>query len=173
MPDHAARHDEAELVDRIGGVRHEDHVAGRGDGLRHVGEAFLGAQGRHDLRLRIELHAEAALVILGLGPAQAADAFGGGIAVGAWIAHRLHQFLDNMLRRRHVRIAHAEIDDVLAAGTRAGLQLVDLLEDIRRQPLNSMKVVVHGRSSPPDRTRFQGSPPLNHRNGLPGKRLTS
>ena len=34
-----------------------------------------------------------------------------------------------------VRIAHAEVDDVGAAGARGGLQPVDLLEDVRRQAL--------------------------------------
>ena len=145
MADHAARHDEAELMDRIGRVRHEDHVAGRGDRLRHVGEAFLRAERRHDLRVGIELHAEAARVIGGLRLAQAVDAFRGGIAIGARIAHRLDQLGDDVLGRRHVRIAHAEIDDVVAARARFRLELVDLLEDVRRQPLDSVEIVGHGR----------------------------
>ena len=143
MPDDAARHDEAELVDRIGRVRHQDDVAGRGDGLRHVGEAFLGAERGDDLRVGIELHAEAALVIGALRPAQALDAARGGIAVGARVAHRLDQLLHDMLGRRHVGIAHAEIDDVVAARARLRLELVDLLEDVRRKPLDSVEIAVH------------------------------
>src|SRR5262245_7237480 len=45
-----------------------------------------------------------------------------------------------MLGRRHVRVAHAEIDDVLAAGPRFGLELVNLLEDIRRKPANAVEL---------------------------------
>ena len=39
--DDAAGHQEPEGVDRIGGIGHEQHVARRGDRLRHIGEAFL------------------------------------------------------------------------------------------------------------------------------------
>ena len=69
-----ARHQEAEGVDRVARVGHQHHVARRRDRLRHVGEAFLGAERGDDLGLGIELHAEAAVVIGGLGPAQPGDA---------------------------------------------------------------------------------------------------
>ena len=137
--DDAARHDEAEGVDRIGRVRAQDHVARRGDRLRHVGEAFLRAERRDDLRVGIELHAEAAGIIGGLGAAQARNAARRRIAVGARIAHDLAQLVDDRLRRRQVGIAHAEIDDVGAARAGAGLQPVDLLEDVRRQPADLVK----------------------------------
>ena len=83
MADHAAGHDEAELVDGISRVRHEDDVAWPGDGLRHIGEAFLGAERGDDLRLGVELHAEAARVIGALRPPQALDAARRRIAAGA------------------------------------------------------------------------------------------
>ncbi len=120
-------------MDRIGGIGHEHHVARRGDRLRHVGEAFLRAERRDDLGVGIELHAETALVIAGLGAAQARDALGGRIAVGARLADRLDQLVDDMLGRRQVGIAHAEVDDVGAGGAGLGLEPVDLLEDVRRQ----------------------------------------
>jgi hypothetical protein len=62
--DHPARHDEAEGVDGISRVRAQDHVAGRCNRLRHIGKAFLRAQCCHDLRVRIELHAETAGIII-------------------------------------------------------------------------------------------------------------
>ena len=71
VADGAARHEEAEGVDRIARVGHQHDVARRGDRLRHVGEAFLRAERRDHLALRIELHAEAAAVIGGLRAAQA------------------------------------------------------------------------------------------------------
>ena len=96
----AARHQEAEGVDGIGRVGHQHDVARRGDRLRHVGEALLRTEGDDDLRLRIELHAEAARVIAGLGAAQAGDALRGGIAVGARLADRLDELVDDVLAAR-------------------------------------------------------------------------
>ena len=52
----------------------------------------------------------------------------------------LGQLLDDMRRRRQVGIAHAEVDDVGAAGPGARLQPVDLLEDIRRQPPHAVEL---------------------------------
>ena len=60
-------------MDRIARVGHQHDVARRGDRLRDVGEAFLGAERGDDLRVRIELHAEAARVIGGLRAAQARE----------------------------------------------------------------------------------------------------
>jgi|ADGO01.1.fsa_nt_gi hypothetical protein len=50
-------------MDRIARVGNEHDIAGPGDGLRHVGEALLRAERRHDLGFRVELHTETALVI--------------------------------------------------------------------------------------------------------------
>ena len=82
-------------------------------------------------------------IVAGLGAAQAGNAARGGIAVRARIAHHLAQFVDDGLRRRQVGIAHAEVDDVGAARTGAGLQPVDLLEHVRRQPPDLVKLF-HG-----------------------------
>ena len=149
--DHAARHQEAEGMDRIARIRTQDDVAGRGDRLRDVGKAFLRAQRRHDLGLRIELHAEAPLVIGGLGLAQAVDAARGRIAVGPRLAQRLLQLLQHMRRRRQVRIAHAEVDDVGAGVPRGRLGPVDLLEDVRRQAADAVKIF-HGSSGSGNRS---------------------
>ena len=56
---------------------------------------------------------------------------------------RLYQFVDNMLRGRLVRITHAEIDDVLATRPCLSLQLIDNIENIRRQPLDAGKFFYH------------------------------
>ncbi len=144
----APDNDEAELVDRIGRVGHQDHVARRGDGLRQVGEAFLRPQRGDDLRLGIELHAEAALVIGGLRAAQARDALRGRIAMRARLGDGLDQLVDDVLRRRQVGIAHAEIDDVGAACACRCLQPIDLGEDVGRQTLDAVEVLVHGTPLP-------------------------
>ncbi|MDF9864667.1 hypothetical protein M2437_003649 [Methylorubrum pseudosasae] len=127
-------------MDRVARVRHQHHVAGRGDRLGHVGEALLRAERRHHLRVRVEAHPEAALVVAGLGAAQAGNALGGGVAVGARLAGGLDELLDDVARRVEIGIAHAEIDDVGAAGSGGGLDPVHLLEDVRRKALDAVEI---------------------------------
>ena len=67
----AAGHQKSKSMDRITWIWTEHHVAGRGDRLGHIGKALFGAECRNDLGLRIEFHAEAAVVIGGLRLAQA------------------------------------------------------------------------------------------------------
>ena len=140
LADGDAGDDEAEGVDRVRRIWHQHHVARCGDGLRHVGKAFLAPERRHDLGLGIELHAEAAFVVGGLGAAQARYALRRRIAVRARLVDRLNQLVDDVLRRRHVGIAHAEVDDVGAARPRRRLQPVDLGEDIGRKALDPVKI---------------------------------
>ncbi len=137
--DGAAGHQEAEDVDRIGRIGNDDDVAGRGDRLRDVGEAFLGAERGDDLRFGIELDAEAARIIGRLRAAQPGYALGGRITVGARLADGLLQLLDDMRGRRQIGIAHAEIDDVGAAVAGHRLGAVDLLEHVGRQAANAIK----------------------------------
>jgi hypothetical protein len=141
--DHAARHQEAEGVDRIARVRAEHDVARRRDRLCDVGETFLGAERRDHLRVGIELHAETAPVVRRLRFAQAWNPARGRIAVGARLADDLFQLVEHMLRRGKVRIAHAEVDDVGARIARRRLRAVDLLEHIGRQAANAVKLF-HG-----------------------------
>ena len=61
----------------------------------------------------------------------------------ARLVRRLDHLVDNMLRRRAVRITHAEIDDVFAALTRRRLQLAGYVEDIGRKAFDSRKFVAH------------------------------
>ena len=140
MPDRRAGDNEAEGVDRIGRVRNEHNVARRGDGLCHVGKAFLRPQRRDDLRFGIELHAEPARVIRRLRLAQAGYALRRRITMRARLVDRLDQLVDDVLRRRHIGVAHAEIDDVGTPSARSRLQTVHLREYIGRQALDAVKV---------------------------------
>ena len=90
------------------------------------------------------VHAEPARVVPGLSPAQTGDALRRGVAVGPWLAERFLQFVEDVLRRRKVRIAHTEIDDVRArvAGRRLGA--VHLLEHVGRQAADAVEVLGHG-----------------------------
>ncbi len=63
--------------------------------------------------------------------------------MGLGLLDRLDQLVDDVRRRRHVRIAHAEIDDVDALGAQPCLDLVDLFEDVRGQAADTVKIA-HG-----------------------------
>ena len=56
---------------------------------------------------------------------------------------RLDQLVDDMLRRRLVRIPHTEINNVLTTGARRRLQLIDDIENIGGQPLDAGKFFNH------------------------------
>ncbi len=143
--DDAAGHQESEGVDRVARVGHQHDIARRGDRLRDIGEAFLGAQRGDDLGVGVELHPEAARIISGLRAAQPGNALRRGIAVGARLAERLLHLLDDVSRRRQVRIAHAEIDDVRAGVAGHRLGAVDRFEHVRRQTLDAVELF-HRRS---------------------------
>ena len=137
--------DEAELVDRVRWIGHENRVAGTGDGGGEVGQPLLRAEGRDDLALRVQRHVEAAAVVAGERAAQAGDALAGRIAVGSRVLHRLDQLRHDVRRRGAVGVAHAEVDDVLAAGTRSRLGGVHLGEHVGRQAADAVKLRGHGR----------------------------
>ena len=61
----------------------------------------------------------------------------------ARLGDRLDQLVDDVLRRRQVRVAHAEIDDVGAARACRRLQPVDLGEHVGRQALDAVEVFDH------------------------------
>ena len=54
------------------------------------------------------------------------------------------QFIDNVLGRWLIRISHTKIDDIFSPRTGSRLQLIDNIEDIRRQTFDSWKIV-HGK----------------------------
>ena len=64
------------------------------------------------------------------------------------------ELVDHMLGRGQIGVAHAEIDDVGAGGAGLGLELVDLLEDVRRQAPHPVKVA-HRSKWPLDRFPFR------------------
>ena len=135
--------DEAELVDRVGRVGHQDRIAGAGDGGGQVRETLLAAQGRDDLRLRIQLHVEPALVVGGQRAAQPGDALADAVAVAARVLHRLDHLGDDVRRGRLIRIAHAQIDDVVAGGPRLRLGVVHLGEHVGRQAADAVEFLGH------------------------------
>jgi hypothetical protein len=61
----------------------------------------------------------------------------------AGLAGDFAQFVDHMLRRRMVGIAHAEIDDVASRAPRRMPHRVDFGDDIGRQALDTVEFVGH------------------------------
>ena len=147
-------------VDRVARVRHQHRVAAAERGEREVRDAFLRADRDDRLGVGVELDAVAALVPVADRAAQPRDALRHRVAVRVGPLHRLDQLVDDVLRRRAVGVAHAEVDDVLAAAARGHLQLGGDVEDVRRQALmraNScsgeadMRVFLRKRPEPSER----------------------
>jgi hypothetical protein len=149
----------------------QHHVAGRRDRLGDIGKSFLRAERGDDLGVRIELDAKTPPVIGGLRLAQASNAARGGIAVGARLAEGVLQLLDHVGRRRKVRIAHAEIDDIGARVPRGRLGLIDLFEHVRRQTADAVKIF-HFLSSSGHRSRQGIASVWRARNPIPRTKRT-
>ncbi len=139
VADVRAGDDRAVDVDGVAGVGHQHDVAPVQGRQRQVGDAFLGADGDDGLLLRVEVHAVAGLVPVADGLAQAWDALRQRVAVGVAAPGGLDHLFDDVRRRGLVRIAHAEVDDVLAPPPGGHLQVAGDVEDVGRQPLDSRK----------------------------------
>ena len=139
MADRGSGDDEPEFMNWVSWIGHENHVARSGNGLRHVGETFLGPERRNDLGIRVQGHAEALFVIGCLRAPQTRNAARGRIAIRPWFGDRLDQFLDDMSRGWHIRIAHAEVNNIITARTRLCLEAIHTFKYIRRQPFYPVK----------------------------------
>jgi hypothetical protein len=129
------------LVDRIGRVGREHDVA-RPDGHQdEVGEALLRADHGDGLAVRVELDAVASLIPLADRRPQVGDATGGGVAVIALVARRLADLVDDVIGGGQVRVAHAQVDHVLAGAARGVAQLGHLRQHVGRQAQQLREVV--------------------------------
>ena len=52
-------------------------------------------------------------------------------------AAAFRQLVDDVRRRREIGVAHTEVDDVLAGAARARLEIVDDVEDVRREAIDA------------------------------------
>ena len=135
-------------VDREARRGDQRGVAGAQEGQAHVAEALLRPDGRDDLLVGVERHAEPLLVLRRDLAPQVEDAVGHAVAVVPRVLHRLAELVDDRLVGRVGRVAHAQVDHVDPVAPLAVLQLVDLAEEVRRQvahPGRDLKVVVLGR----------------------------
>ena len=93
--------------------------------------------------IHIKRNVEAALIVVCNSASQALDPARGGIAIYVRTARCLAQFVDDMLRRRHVWIAHAEINDIRALRAKRRLGAVYLFKDVRRKSADLVEVCIH------------------------------
>ena len=116
-------------VDGIAGVRHERDIAWVDEAEGDVADALLGADQGQDLLVGVEAQPEAALVPASDGLAVLWQAVRIRIALVFRVARGLHERVENVRRRRQVRVADGERDDIDAGG----LLLGDLLADGREK----------------------------------------
>jgi hypothetical protein len=122
-----------EAMDRVARVGHERHVPRLDEEPHQVRQTLLGADGRDRLSLGIELDAEAPPVEVADRAPEVRDAAARRVAVVARILRRLGELLDGNVRGRHVRVAEAEVDHVLAGASQLELDPLDLRERVGRQ----------------------------------------
>ena len=63
--------------------------------------------------------------------------------MGITAMRSFHQFFDNMIRCRLVRIAHTEVDNVLSRRPGLLLEVTNDIENVWRKALYAPKVIVH------------------------------
>ena len=79
-------------------------------------DAFLGTYQRQDLRLSIKIHIIPALIETGHRLSKFWRSHRGLITVGIGLMRHLTEFLDGLLRRRHIGTTDSETDNILALG---------------------------------------------------------
>ena len=129
-----------EEMNRIARARHERDVARPEQHPEQMHEPLLRAEGHRRLRLRIELDAVPVTVEVADRLTQLRQAATRRVAVVARKERGLAQLLDGDLGRRHVGIAEAEVDHILARTPQLELQPLDLGERIRRQGVDPAEV---------------------------------
>ena len=60
---------------------------------------------------------------------------------------RFTQFINDMLRRRLIRVTHTEVNNILTARSRSSFQFVNDIEDIGWQTLDALEIGVQQRGS--------------------------
>ena len=129
----AAREPGQRRVHGIARVGAEHDVARVDEREREVRDRLLRSDHADDLFLRVERQVEARLHERGGGLAEVFHADVRRVAVGRRIARRFGQRGDDVRRRRQIRIADAEVDEVLTLLAFLVLERVDAREQVRGQ----------------------------------------
>ena len=144
--------DRAVDVDGVAGVGNQHGVARVEDGEAEVGDALLRSNGDNGLGVGVEGDVVARPVPVADGAAEAGQAAGNTVTMGRRLLRRFHELVDDVARSGAVGVAHAEVDDVLAAAAGGDLHLAGDVEDIRGQALNAAELF-HGISLQRNRER--------------------
>ncbi len=131
-------------VDGIGGIGNQNRIAWLGHGQGQVGESLLGADGGDYLALLIQLDVETAFVEGAQSLTQTTDTPGKGVSVVAAVVYYPAEFIDYMGRGGLIGVAHAEVDDILAALPGCGFQFIDCGKNIRGQAFDTLELFFHG-----------------------------
>ncbi len=129
-----AREHRARRVRRVARVRRQGDVAGIEARQGHVGDSLLPAQDRDDLGVRVDVDAEAVPIEARDGLSKRGEAAVRRVLVRLGTLHGFLQCCDYGRRRRQVRVANAERDDVDALGPHGIDAPLDLGEEVRRDP---------------------------------------
>ena len=126
-------------VNGVTGIGHQHRITAVQRRQHQVRQAFLRADGDDGLAVRIDIHVVALAVPARNGATQARDALGCRIAVRVRPLRHRAQLLHDMRRRGAIGVAHAEVDDVLAAATRRHLQLGGDVEYVRGKTFDALE----------------------------------
>ena len=143
MPYVRASDDESVGMDRISGVRHQHGIATIDGRHREMRQSFLRADGDDGFGIRIELDVVTGAIPVTDRAPQPRYPARHRIAVGIIAAGDFAELINDMAGRRLIRVTHAEIDDVLAALARGHLEIIDLVEDVRRQAIDTGESGAH------------------------------
>src|SRR3989338_11586280 len=160
----SARKNHGVLMDRIGRAWTKDHVTGVHDGPDQMTQSLFCPDRDYGLRVGIDLDLKAPPIPVRNRKSKFVDTFGSRIAVIMAFFHCLNELGDKVRRCRLIRVAHAEIDDVFSSPSRLLLQVIDDVEDIRREPLDALEF--HSFSSYWYRFNFYAIYPLRANDGL-------
>ena len=128
------------LVDGVGRVGCEHHVARLKNSQRKVGQTFLGTQGHDGFAVRVELHAVVARVAITDGFAQVRNTARKRVAVVHRLLCCLNKLVDDGCGRCDVRIAHAEVHDVDILPTQPHFEVSHHRKNIGGEAANPRKL---------------------------------
>src|SRR5437763_8805431 len=154
-------------MNRIRGARDERDVARPEQHPEEVHEPFLRAERHRRFPLRIEPDAVPLAVELTDRRAQIRQPAARAVAMVAREQGSLTELLHGDLRRGHVGIAEAEIDDVVARTPKLELQPLDLREGIRRKRVDAPELRhAANRCSAPSASRSATTSPITTSAGV-------
>ena len=108
----------AEFIHRIRRIRNQRHITGIDKRQKYVGDAFLGTNERHHFRRRIQGYVKPFFIPGCSRRAKLQRSFVIGIAMILRLADRFAHFVDDLRRRRLVRISDAETNNIHAFSDR-------------------------------------------------------